>query len=114
MQLEQATPKIERMLVGMMKNKIFAKLNLAQFEKNLMIELSPAEREKLASEIFFIIENFEKYHSLDLINVKPTHFPIVVKQQLRKDLVITTESKNDIIKVSPNYKNCFIGIKNDN
>lgn len=96
-----------------MENKKKIKVNIIQYEKNLMIELTVEERKKLALEITSIVENFEKYHSLDLTNTKPTHYPIVVKQQLRKDIVISPINESKIIESSCNYKNGFIGIKND-
>jgi len=97
-----------------MKNKIFLEKNIIEYEKNLMIKLSAQERNKLLSEIIFIVEKFEMYHDLDLENIQPTHFPITVNHQLRKDKVHLSNNKENIIKTSNNYREGFIGIKNDN
>lgn len=95
-----------------MENKKKLLKSIQQYEKNLMLNLKDSEREKLLEEFTSILNSFEKYDSIDLSNVEPTHFPITSNSQLREDIVIESKVKKEILKVSSNFSNGFIGIKN--
>ncbi len=92
------------------KNKYNSKEKIEKYSKNLLIKLTDAEVEILIKELDEVFEDLLSFNNIDDKNLEPTNYIFSNIKVLRKDIPITSNKKDKILKCSKTFDGKYIKV----
>ena len=92
------------------KNKYNSKEKIEKYSKNLLIKLTDAEVEILIKELDEVFEDLLSFNNIDVKNLEPTNYIFSNIKVLRKDIPITSNKKDKILKCSKTFDGKYIKV----
>ena len=85
------------------KNTYNSKEKIEKYPKNLLIKLADAEVEMLIQELDGVCGDVLSFNNIDDKNLEPTNYIFSNIKVLRKDIPITSNKKDKILKCSKTF-----------
>lgn len=92
------------------KNKYNSKEKIEKYSKNLLIKLTDTEVEILIKELDEVFEDLLSFNNIDDKNLEPTNYIFSNIKVLRKDIPITSNKKDKILKCSKTFDGKYIKV----
>lgn len=92
------------------KNKYNSKEKIEKYSKNLLIKLTDAEVEILIKELDEVFEDLLSFNNIDDKNLEPTNYIFSNIKVLRKDIPITSNKKDKLLKCSKTFDGKYIKV----
>lgn len=92
------------------KNKYNSKEKIEKYSKNLLIKLTDEEVEILIKELDEVFEDLLSFNNIDDKNLEPTNYIFSNIKVLRKDIPITSNKKDKILKCSKTFDGKYIKV----